>query len=165
MRTMKKQNEHDDSSLETAVFLIRSSYNGGFDWQPPKTKEPITRAQGLTGYRLCVYASGSLITAVFNSFTRISVSCLHFGQNNGKFSSIVSDRTFVRVLLLQTGHITHSIFHKWDSSQSEYAFDWLVVEKFKVVRSDISSVFLGWNFKFGAPHRARANFVLVIYDD
>jgi len=44
---MKKQNEHDDPSLETAVFLIKSSYYGGFYWQPPKTKEPITRAQGL----------------------------------------------------------------------------------------------------------------------
>ena len=27
MRTMIKQNEHDDPSLETAVFLIKSSYN------------------------------------------------------------------------------------------------------------------------------------------
>ena len=27
MRTVKKQNEHDDPSLETAVFLIKSSYN------------------------------------------------------------------------------------------------------------------------------------------
>ena len=41
MGTMKKQNEHDDSSLETAVFLLKSSYNGGFIFEPPKRKEPI----------------------------------------------------------------------------------------------------------------------------
>ena len=107
---MKKQNEHDDPSLETAVFLLKSSHNGGFIFEPPKTKEPITRAQGLTGYRLCVYASGSLITDVFNSLTLISVSCLHFGQNSGKFSSTVSGRTLIRVLLLQIGHSTHFSF-------------------------------------------------------
>jgi len=44
MGTMKKQNEHDDSSLETAVFLLKSSYNGGFIFEPPKRKEPIIRA-------------------------------------------------------------------------------------------------------------------------
>ena len=31
MGTMEKQNEHDDPSFETAVFLIKSSHNGGFD--------------------------------------------------------------------------------------------------------------------------------------
>ena len=64
------------------------------------------------GYRLCVYASGSLITDVCSSLTLISVSCLHLGQNKGKFSSTVSGRIFVRVLLLHTGHITHSILDK-----------------------------------------------------
>lgn len=39
--------------------------------------------------------------------TLISVSCLHFGQNNGKFSSIVSPRIFTRVLLPHTGHNNH----------------------------------------------------------
>ena len=53
-----------------------------------------------------------MITIVCNPFTLISVSCLHFGQNNGKFSSTVSGRIFIRVLLLQTGHNTHSIFDK-----------------------------------------------------
>ena len=67
-----------------------------------------------TGYRLCVYASGSLITDVFNSLTLISVSCLHLGQNSGKFSSIVSGRILVRVLLLQMGHIIHLALCKYN---------------------------------------------------
>ena len=41
-------------------------------------------------YRLCVLASGSLITDVFNCRILISVSCLHFGQNSGKFNNTVS---------------------------------------------------------------------------
>lgn len=71
-------------------------------------KEPITMCD-FTGYRLCVLASGSLITNIFNCLTLIRVSCLHFGQNRGKFSSIVSSRIFNRVLLPQTGHIIHLI--------------------------------------------------------
>ena len=59
-------------------------------------------------YRLCVLASGSLITDIFCCFTLISVSCLHFGQNNGKFSSTVSLRIFTRVLLPQVGHRSHA---------------------------------------------------------
>ena len=70
-------------------------------------KEPITIRNSLIGYRLCVFASGSLITDIFSCFTLISVSCLHFGQNNGKFSSIVSSRILIRVLLLQAGHNIH----------------------------------------------------------
>ena len=62
------------------------------------------------GYRLCVCASGSLITDILSCFTLISVSCLHFGQNNGKFSSTVSSRNFIRVLLLQIGHNSHFVF-------------------------------------------------------
>ena len=80
--------------------------NGGF-YLPPKTKAPITRAQGATGYRLCVYASGSLITDIFCFLTHISVSCLHFGQYKGKFSRTVSRRIFILVLFSQTGHSTH----------------------------------------------------------
>lgn len=72
-----------------------------------RADNPCPRA---TGYRLCVSASGSLITSVFISFTLISVSCLHFGQNNEKFSSTVSSRNLIRVLLLQTGHSSHFIF-------------------------------------------------------
>ena len=33
-----------------------------------------------TGYRLCVCASGSLMTVTCKFFTLIKVSCLHFGQ-------------------------------------------------------------------------------------
>ena len=57
-----------------------------------------------TGYRLCVCASGSLITVILNCFTWIKVSCLHFGQNSGKFLSSVSFRIFNLVLFPQTGH-------------------------------------------------------------
>ena len=76
---------------------------------PNKIAEPIT-AFHLACYRLCVCASGSWITDILMCFTLISVSCLHFGQNNGKFSSTVSSRNFIRVLLLQTGHSSHFIF-------------------------------------------------------
>ena len=50
-----------------------------------------------------------LYTITFKSFALISVSCLHFGQNNGKLSGAVSGRSFIRVLLLQTGHSSHSL--------------------------------------------------------
>jgi hypothetical protein len=63
----------------------------------------------LTSYRLCVFASGSLITVIFSSRKLIKVSCLHLGQNRGKFSSTVSSRILLRVLLSHTGHISHSI--------------------------------------------------------
>ena len=62
------------------------------------------------GYRLCVLASGSLITDIFISFTLIKVSCLHLGQNSGKFSSTVSYLIFNLVLLPQTGQYIHLVF-------------------------------------------------------
>ena len=61
-------------------------------------------------YRLCVYASGSLITNTFNLCALIKVSCLHFGQYSGKFFSSVSSRIRNLVLFLQTGQCTHSHF-------------------------------------------------------
>lgn len=39
--------------------------------------------------------------------TVIRVSCLHLGQNKGKFFNSVSSRNLIRVLLLQTGHNSH----------------------------------------------------------
>ena len=71
-----------------------------------KSKEPITRAKRLAGYRLCVYASGSVITVIFRVSALIKVSLLHLGQNSGKFISTVSLRSIVRVLPLQTGQVT-----------------------------------------------------------
>jgi len=64
-------------------------------------------------YRLCVCASGSLITDVCNSFTLIRVSCLHLGQCKGKLISTVSIRIFRRVLFEQTGQRTHSVACKF----------------------------------------------------
>ena len=58
------------------------------------------------------FLSGSVITVVCSSLTLISVSCLHFGQSSGKFSSTVSGRSFIRVLLPQTGHNRNSTLHK-----------------------------------------------------
>ena len=66
-------------------------------------KEPTTTRGSLVCYRLCVYASGSLITDRLNCFTLIKFSCLHFGQNNGKLISSVSDLILIRVLFPQTG--------------------------------------------------------------
>jgi len=67
-----------------------------------------------TSYRLCVLTSGSLITETIKFFPLINVSCLHFGQNKGKFSSMVSSRSFTLVLLLQMGHnnqLSFFIYH------------------------------------------------------
>lgn len=62
----------------------------------------------LSALRLSV---GSLITDIFSCFTLIIVSCLHLGQNSGKFSSTVSPSILTRVLLPQTGHNIHSYLH------------------------------------------------------
>lgn len=77
---------------------------------PVNNKRADNHSTRLAGYRLCVYASGSVITDVLNCFTLITVSCLHLGQYRGKFSSTVSGRTLIRVLLLQIGHNTHFSF-------------------------------------------------------
>ena len=61
-------------------------------------------------YRLCVLASGSCTMNRFSCRTAIKVSCLHLGQNNGKFSRTVSLRILNRVLLPQNGHKSHSFF-------------------------------------------------------
>lgn len=58
-------------------------------------------------HRLCVFASGSLITVICSSFASIKLSRLHFGQYRGKFLKIVSFLILSRVLLPQTGHKTH----------------------------------------------------------
>ena len=84
------------------------------------TSEPIT-AFHLACYRLCVCASGSWITDILMCFTLISVSCLHFGQNNGKFSSTVSSRNLIRVLLLQTGHSSQCVSIISPNSHSSFA--------------------------------------------
>lgn len=73
-------------------------------------KPIIIRSTRLTGYRLCVYASGSVITVVLNCFTLIIISRLHFGQYSGKFSSTVLSQILILVLLLQLGHNSHSFF-------------------------------------------------------
>lgn len=72
--------------------------------------EPITYEVFPQCYRLCVLASGSCTMDRFSCRTAIKVSCLHLGQNNGKFSRMVSLRILNRVLLPQTGHNTHSIW-------------------------------------------------------
>ena len=59
-------------------------------------------------HRLCVYASGSLMTVMCSFSASIKHSRLHFGQKSGKFSRMVSSRIFIRVLQLQAGHKTQS---------------------------------------------------------
>ena len=75
-----------------------------------KQKEPIIIRFISCDYRLCVNASGSVITEIFNFFTLIRFSCLHFGQYSGKFFISVSSRILNRVLLLHTGHKIHFSF-------------------------------------------------------
>ena len=78
-----------------------------FTFLQENMKKPIT-AFSSAYYRLCVCASGSLITVVFRCFTLIKVSCLHLGQNSGKYFSSVSPRIFSLVLFPQTGQRNHS---------------------------------------------------------
>ena len=49
------------------------------------------------GYRLCVFASSSVITEILSCITLIRLSFLHFGQNKGKFLSSVSLFILLRV--------------------------------------------------------------------
>ena len=72
-------------------------------------KEPITTRNKSMCYRLCVFASGSLITDIFSCFTLINVSCLHLGQYRGKFFSSVSSRICNLVLFPQMGQSIHSV--------------------------------------------------------
>ena len=68
---------------------------------------PLSLFIHLVHYRLCVCASGSLITDIFSCRAEINVSCLHLGQYNGKFSRTVSSRIRTRVLESHTGHNIH----------------------------------------------------------
>ena len=88
------------SALRRLFFFCRRPA----DYYLLSKKEPITANLCFADYRLCVCASGSLITVILNCFTWIKVSCLHFGQNSGKFLSSVSFRIFNLVLFPQTGH-------------------------------------------------------------
>lgn len=74
-------------------------------------KEPIPMSS-LNGYRLCVLASGSVMVEILNFFRLIIISCLHLGQNRGKFSNTVFSSNFIRVLPLQIGHNNHSFILK-----------------------------------------------------
>ena len=71
-----------------------------------------------TNYLLCVLASGTTDNRIFISSTSIKHSCLHFGQNTGKFFSEVSARILVRVLHLQKGQCIHPL----SSTQNPLAF-------------------------------------------
>jgi len=69
-----------------------SLYSNGFVFRcyilEPKRAD--NRNFNLACYRLCIFASGSLITNIFICCILIKVSCLHFGQYNGKFNNTVS---------------------------------------------------------------------------
>jgi len=59
---------------------------------------------------LRINASGSLTIDIFIFSTLIIVSCLHFGQYSAKFTSTVSDRTLILVLLVQIGQRSQHSF-------------------------------------------------------
>ncbi len=63
-------------------------------------------------YRLCVNASGSVITEIFKFFTLIRFSCLHFGQYRGKFFISVSSRISCdyRLCVNASGSVITEIF-------------------------------------------------------
>lgn len=56
------------------------------------------------------YAILSCSTVICRSFTSIRHSCLHFGQNRGKFFNSVSNLIFSRVLFPQAGQRINSVF-------------------------------------------------------
>ena len=75
----------------------------------------------------CIYASGSSLRTIFSFTKLILVTALHFGQNRGKPTSVVSSRTLVLVFPLHTGHgsqysfrfvfdMTFSLFHSGSTS-------------------------------------------------
>ena len=128
MSTVKSQNEHGDTSRippcpQKRATLTRPPYSNFQNaatsqaqdrcsatvlcWERlfcrSKSKEPITRRFISCCYRLCVYASGSLITVILNFVTFISDTCLHFGQNRGKFFNSVLYLICTLVLFPQTG--------------------------------------------------------------
>ena len=86
----------DRAAHQSTVFFIR--------WACPSIRERADDCDYSQVHRLCVCASGSLIIDTLSCRTLISVSCLHFGQNSGKFLSSVSFRIFNLVLFPQTGH-------------------------------------------------------------
>lgn len=95
------------------------------------------------GYRLCVLASGSLITDIFSCRTLINISCLHFGQNRGKFSRIVSPRILIRVLFLQTGHN----IHLFSSIMAHLHYHFHKSYFLKTMRLNMSAIYLpGWYY-------------------
>src|SRR5699024_7157204 len=59
----------------------------------------------LSALRLCVWLFDN---CGIQMFTLIKVSCLHLGQNSGKYFSSVSPRIFSLVLFPQTGQRNHS---------------------------------------------------------
>ncbi len=89
-------------TLSGGNHALRSS--SGFCDRRFSNAKPITTRIAPVCYRLCVCASGSLITDIFNCRTLIRASCLHLGQYNGKFIRMVSSRSRSLVLLLQIGH-------------------------------------------------------------
>ena len=84
-----------------------------------KNAETISMSLFSHSYRLCVLASGSLITVIFSFCKFTKICCLHFGQNRGKFLRIVSFRTMILVLLWHIGQSSHSSVFTVSSSLPE----------------------------------------------
>ena len=66
----------DRTAHQSTVFFIR--------WACPSIRERADDCDYSQVHRLCVCASGSLMTVICSSFAFIKVSCLHFGQYRGK---------------------------------------------------------------------------------
>ena len=59
---------------------------------------------------ICVYASGSMTTIIFNCCTLTICSCLHLRQKRGNLYNSVSSLIFIRVFPPQKGHISQLVF-------------------------------------------------------
>lgn len=82
-----EKTDYNKDIFEITPFKIQVAFPekwsiGEFDSQ--KNKDIYKQSQQpLSGYWLCVYASGSFTIVIFIFWTFIRVSCLHFGQNKG----------------------------------------------------------------------------------
>ena len=65
---------------ERSMQIIKATVRAALDSSPKSKKRADVRGKFSQVHRLCVYASGSLMTTICNCFAWIKLSRLHFGQ-------------------------------------------------------------------------------------
>ena len=90
------------------LYSIREWYKGLCCRTLLLSKKEPTNCDYSQIHRLCVFASGFLMIVICKFFVSIKLSCLHFGQYKGKFLSMVSILSLLRVLFPHIGQNIHS---------------------------------------------------------